>query len=75
VACYASNTFRNGLGLAALLHVTLVTSLYMVTWLVANGAFSVLLIARGRACHAESQDHGGGVTNRPSTPAPTQPAS
>jgi len=71
--CYVSNTLRNGLGLAALQHVTLVTSLYMVTWLVANGAFSVLLVARGLACHAKSQDHGGGVTNRPSTPSPAQP--
>jgi len=43
---YATNTFRFGLAILALENYTLVTMLYPVTWIVANGFFTVFLITR-----------------------------
>lgn len=43
---YLTNTFRFGLALFALERYTLVTMLYPVTWIIANGLFSVFLIVR-----------------------------
>lgn len=43
---YLLNTFRFGLALIALEQYSLISSLYPLTWIVANGAFSVLLIVR-----------------------------
>ena len=43
---YVLNTFRFGLAIYALQTYTIVTSLYPITWILANGAFSVLLIIR-----------------------------
>lgn len=46
LSSYATNTFRFGLAILALQHYTLVTSLYPITWIFANGLFSIFLIAR-----------------------------
>lgn len=43
---YMTNTFRFGLALLALSHYTLITSLYPVTWIFANGLFSIFLYTR-----------------------------
>lgn len=43
---YMTNTFRFSLAILALDHYTLVTALYPVTWVIANGLFSVFLISR-----------------------------
>ncbi len=43
---YMTNTFRFGLAILALNHYTIVTALYPVTWVIANGLFSVFLILR-----------------------------
>ena len=43
---YTTNTFRFSLAILALSHYTLVTALYPVTWVIANGLFSVFLITR-----------------------------
>ena len=43
---YLMNTFRFCLALYALDHYTLVTVLYPMTWVIANGAFSIYLISR-----------------------------
>lgn len=43
---YLLNTFRFCLALYALDHYTIVTALYPLTWVIANGAFSIYLIAR-----------------------------
>jgi len=53
LSTYVMNTFRFTLALVALQHYTLVTSLYPLTWLFANGAFAALLVLRRRAVHAE----------------------
>lgn len=45
---YAMNTVRFGIGIAALERYTIVTSLYPLTWVVANGLFSLFLIVRRR---------------------------
>ena len=43
---YMTNTFRFGLAILALSHYTIVTALYPVTWVIANGLFSIFLISR-----------------------------
>lgn len=43
---YLTNTFRFCLALLALDHYSIVTMLYPLTWVVANGAFSIYLIMR-----------------------------
>lgn len=43
---YLTNTLRFGLALLALDHYTIITTLYPATWIIANGTFSVFLIAR-----------------------------
>ena len=45
---YGLNTFRFAIGLYALETYTVVTYLYPVAWLFANGLFSVILIVRRR---------------------------
>lgn len=45
---YLTNTFRFCLALLALSHYTLITSLYPITWVIANGLFSVYLLVRRR---------------------------
>ena len=46
LSSYAMNTFRFSLGLFALQTYTLVTVLYPLTWLFANGLFSIYLLVR-----------------------------
>lgn len=46
LSSYATNTFRFALAIIALSHYTIVTSLYPVTWIFANGLFSIFLIIR-----------------------------
>lgn len=43
---YMTNTFRFTLAIVALSHYTIVTALYPVTWVIANGLFSIFLISR-----------------------------
>lgn len=43
---YQMNTFRFMIAILALDHYTLVTALYPVTWVIANGLFSIFLIVR-----------------------------
>lgn len=43
---YAMNTFRFCLAIYALQTYTIVTSLYPITWVLANGGFTVLLLVR-----------------------------
>lgn len=43
---YETNTLRFALALLALSHYTIVTALYPVTWVIANGLFSIFLIFR-----------------------------
>lgn len=50
---YATNTFRFGLAIIALERYTLITSLYPVTWIVANGLFSLFLISRRKQIATE----------------------
>jgi hypothetical protein len=45
---YSLNTFRFAIGIYALQTYTVVTWLYPVAWLLANGLFSILLIVRRR---------------------------
>ncbi len=53
---YELNTFRFALALLALDRYTIVTALYPVTWISANGLFSVLLIVRRK--NAPNHLHG-----------------
>mgnify|MGYP001016997074 CR=1 FL=1 len=43
---YVINTIRFCLALAALSHYTIVTALYPLTWVLANGMFSIYLVSR-----------------------------
>jgi hypothetical protein len=43
---YQMNVFRFALGLYALEHYTIITYLYPLTWVVANGLFSIYLVVR-----------------------------
>jgi len=43
---YLLNTFRHGLSIFALQNYSVITWLYPVTWTLANGLFSIMLIAR-----------------------------
>lgn len=43
---YAANTFRFGLAIFALQRYTLITSLYPITWIFANGSFTLFLLMR-----------------------------
>lgn len=43
---YTTNTFRFSLAILALERYTLITVLYPATWIIANGLFSIFLIAR-----------------------------
>ncbi len=43
---YFANTLRFALGILALYQYTIITSLYPITWLMANGLFAVMLIVR-----------------------------
>jgi hypothetical protein len=43
---YSLNTFRHGLSIIALQNYSIVTLLYPITWTIANGLFSVMLIVR-----------------------------
>ncbi len=43
---YLLNTFRFALAIFALQKYTIVTSLYPITWILANGLFSILLLTR-----------------------------
>lgn len=43
---YVTNTFRFSLAILALNRYTLITSLYPITWVIANGLFSIFLLAR-----------------------------
>lgn len=46
---YEINTFRFSLALLALNQYTLVTALYPITWIIANGLFSIYLIIRRKS--------------------------
>ncbi len=46
LSSYEMNTFRFALAIYALQHYTIVTILYPLTWIVANGLFSIYLIIR-----------------------------
>jgi hypothetical protein len=46
LSSYLMNTFRFTLGLLALQHYSLITTLYPITWLLGNGLFSIFLIVR-----------------------------
>jgi hypothetical protein len=46
LSSYIMNTIRFTLGIIALQNYSIITSLYPVTWLLANGLFSILLIVR-----------------------------
>lgn len=46
LSSYVANTLRFGLAILALENYTLVTALYPLTWILANGLFSVFLIVR-----------------------------
>lgn len=46
---YEINTLRFGLALLALNHYTIVTVLYPLTWIIANGFFSIYLISRRKS--------------------------
>lgn len=48
LSSYWMNTFRFSLGLVALQNYTVITTLYPLTWLIANGLFSIFLIIRRR---------------------------
>jgi hypothetical protein len=48
LSSYWMNTFRFSLGLFALKNYTIVTTLYPLTWLIANGLFSIFLMVRRR---------------------------
>lgn len=52
---YEMNTFRHGIGVLALQTYSIVTWLYPVTWTVANGLFSLMLIIRRRQVSKQSQ--------------------
>lgn len=43
---YVLNTFRFALAIFALQRYTIVTSLYPITWILANGLFSIILVVR-----------------------------
>jgi hypothetical protein len=43
---YSMNTFRHSLGIIALQQYSVVTCLYPITWVLANGLFSAMLIIR-----------------------------
>src|SRR3989339_618699 len=45
---YYLNTFRFGLALVALQKYSIVTALYPISWLVVNGLFAMMLVARRR---------------------------
>lgn len=49
IACYAGGAVRISLALFLIEHYTLVTTLYPVVWLLANGGFGVFLLARRHA--------------------------
>lgn len=49
LSSYIINTFRFALAIIALNRYTLVSSLYPITWVLANGFFSVFLIVRRRS--------------------------
>lgn len=51
---YLTNTFRFCLALLALQRYTLITTLYPITWVIANGLFSVYLIVRRRNTSSSS---------------------
>ncbi len=46
LSSYATNTFRFGLAIFALENYTLITALYPITWIIANGLFAVFLVVR-----------------------------
>jgi hypothetical protein len=46
LSSYVLNTFRFGLALLALRQYTIITALYPLVWIVANGLFSTMLITR-----------------------------
>ena len=46
LSSYATNTFRFALAIIALQHYTIVTALYPITWIIANGIFSIFLVVR-----------------------------
>lgn len=45
---YEVNTFRFALAIFALERYTIITSLYPITWILANGLFSIMLVMRRR---------------------------
>lgn len=49
---YATNTFRFGLAILALQNYTLITMLYPITWIIANGLFTIFLITRRKQVSA-----------------------
>lgn len=48
VSFYALNTFRFGLAMFALERYSLITALYPLTWMAANGLFALMLVYRRR---------------------------
>lgn len=52
---YEMNTFRHGLSVLALQSYSIVTWLYPVTWTIANGLFSLMLIIRRKQISKQSQ--------------------
>ena len=46
LSSYIMNTIRFALGIFALQNYSIITSLYPITWLIANGTFSILLMTR-----------------------------
>jgi hypothetical protein len=48
LSSYLMNTFRFTLGIIALQNYSIITALYPVSWLFANGIFSIILIIRRR---------------------------
>jgi len=55
---YQTNTLRFALAILALNHYTLVTALYPVTWVIANGLFSIYLIVRRKSVTNSDSWHG-----------------
>lgn len=58
LASYLMNTFRFCLALLALDHYTIVTALYPLTWVIANGLFSTYLITRRKKAGSISEWQG-----------------
>jgi hypothetical protein len=54
LSLYATNSLRFGLAILAVKHYSVLSTLWLATWVVGNGAFSLMLVMRRRAVHARS---------------------